>query len=59
MSQTFLAWTLDGGEWLALRPGRFTFRERTAITQWIGSWVELIASLDAVENRKISCPAWK
>jgi len=29
---------LDGGEWSASRPGRFTPRERAADTHWIG-WV--------------------
>jgi hypothetical protein len=30
---------LDGGEWSASRPGRFTPRERAAGTHWIGGWV--------------------
>jgi hypothetical protein len=29
---------LEGGEWLASRPGRFTPRERVPGTHWIGSW---------------------
>jgi hypothetical protein len=29
---------LDGGDWSASRPGRFTPRERAPGTQWIGSW---------------------
>jgi hypothetical protein len=30
---------LDGGEWSASRPGRFTPRERASGTHWIGGWV--------------------
>jgi hypothetical protein len=30
---------LDGGEWSASRPGRFTPRERNPGTHWIGGWV--------------------
>jgi hypothetical protein len=30
---------LVGGEWSASRPGRFTPRERTPSTYWIGGWV--------------------
>jgi len=30
---------LDGGEWSASRPGRFTPRERAPGTRWIGGWV--------------------
>jgi hypothetical protein len=30
---------LNGGEWSASRPGRFTPRERTPGTHWIGGWV--------------------
>jgi hypothetical protein len=29
---------LDGGEWSASRPGRFTPRERAPIIHWIGGW---------------------
>jgi hypothetical protein len=32
----FLTSALDGGEWSASRPGRFTPRERTPRTHWIG-----------------------
>jgi hypothetical protein len=34
-----LTFTLDGGEWLASRPGRFTPRERAPGTHWIRGWV--------------------
>jgi len=30
---------LDGGEWSASLPGRFTPRERAPCTHWIGGWV--------------------
>jgi hypothetical protein len=39
---------LDGGGWLASRPGRFTLRERAPGTHWIGGWVGPRAVLDAV-----------
>jgi hypothetical protein len=44
---------VDGGEWSASRPGRFTLRERAPGTHWIGGWVGPIAVLDAVVRRKI------
>jgi hypothetical protein len=44
---------LDGGEWSASRPGRFTPRERASSTHWIGGWVGPRAGLDAVVKRKI------
>jgi hypothetical protein len=33
----FLTWTLDGGEWSASRPGRFTPGERAPGIHWIGA----------------------
>jgi len=39
---------LDGGEWCASRPGRFTPRERVPGIHWIGSWMSSRAGLDAV-----------
>jgi hypothetical protein len=48
----FLTSALDGGEWLASRPGRFTTRDRAPGTHWIGGWVDLRASLDDLEKRK-------
>jgi hypothetical protein len=47
---------LDGDEWSASRPGRFTPREGTPITQRIGGWVDPRAVLDAVVKRKIPTP---
>jgi hypothetical protein len=43
---------LDGGEWSASRPGRFTPKERTPGTHWVGGWVGPRAVLDAVVKRK-------
>jgi hypothetical protein len=43
---------LVGGVWSASRPDRFTPGERAPGTHWIGSWVDLRAGLDDVENRK-------
>jgi len=45
--------SLDGGEWSALRPGRFTLSERAPDIHWIGSWVGPRTVLDAVVKRKI------
>jgi hypothetical protein len=47
---------LDGGEWSASRPGRFTPRVRALGTHWIGGWVGPRAVLDAVVKRKIPSP---
>jgi hypothetical protein len=47
---------LDGGEWSASHPGRFTPRERAFNTHWIGGWVGSRAVLDAVVRRKIPSP---
>jgi hypothetical protein len=44
---------LDGGEWSALRPSRFTTNERIPGTHWIGGWVDPRAILDAMVKRKI------
>jgi hypothetical protein len=44
---------LDGGEWSASRPGRFTPRERASGTHWIRGWVGPRAVLEAVVKRKI------
>jgi len=43
----FLISALDGSEWSASRPGRFTPRERDSGTPWRGGWVGAIAVLDA------------
>jgi hypothetical protein len=44
---------LDGREWSASRPGRFTPRERAPGTHWIRGWVGPRAVLDMVVKRKI------
>jgi hypothetical protein len=51
-----LTLALDGGEWSASRPGRFTPKERAPGTHWIGGWVGPRAVLDAVVKRKIPSP---
>jgi hypothetical protein len=47
---------LDGGEWSASRPGRFTPRERAPGIHCIGDWVGPRTVLDAVVKRKIPSP---
>jgi hypothetical protein len=48
---------LDGGEWSASLPGRFTPRGRVPNnTHWIGGWVGPRAVLGAVVKRKIPSP---
>jgi hypothetical protein len=49
----FLTSALDGAEWSASRPGRFTLRELGPGTHWIGGWVGPRAGLDVVVKRKI------
>jgi len=43
---------LDGGEWSASRPSRFTPEERAHLTHWIGGWVGLRASPAATVKRE-------
>jgi hypothetical protein len=40
-SSTPLTSVLDGGEWSASRPGRFTLRERAPASHWIEGWVHV------------------
>jgi hypothetical protein len=47
---------LDGGEWSASLPGRFTPKEIAPNTHWIGGWVGPRAVLDAMVKRKIPSP---
>jgi hypothetical protein len=52
-SSTFLdLGQLDGGEWSASCPGRFTPGERASGTHWIG-WLGFKVGLDAMEKRQI------
>jgi hypothetical protein len=48
----FLTLALDGGEWPASRPGRFTLGERAPGTHCIGGWVGLRTGLDDVKKCK-------
>jgi hypothetical protein len=48
MALPFLTSALDGGEWSASRPRRFTLEERTNGTHWTGGWVGPKAGFDAV-----------
>jgi hypothetical protein len=54
----FFTSALDGGEWSASRPSRFTPEAKAPTrTHCIGSWVDPRAALDAMEKRKIlPCP---
>jgi hypothetical protein len=47
---------LDGDEWSASRPGRFTRKEGAPDTHGIGDWVGPRAVLDVVVKRKIPSP---
>jgi hypothetical protein len=48
----FLTAALDGDEWSASRPCRFTPGEKAPGTHWIGRWVGLRVGPDDVEKRK-------
>jgi hypothetical protein len=52
-SSIFLNLALDGGEWSASCPGRFTPYDRPSGTHWTGGWVGPRAGRDTLENRKI------
>jgi hypothetical protein len=49
----FLPSALDGGEWSASRPGRFTSGERSPGTHWTGAWVGSTAGMDAVQKSQV------
>jgi hypothetical protein len=55
----FLTSVLDGGEWSASHPCRFTPGERFPGTHWIGGWVGPRAGLDGTKKRKIFCSCRK
>jgi hypothetical protein len=46
----FLTSALNGGEWLHLRPGRFTLRERASGIHCLEDWMGPRAGLDAVSS---------
>jgi hypothetical protein len=46
--RAFLTQALDGGEWSASCPGRFTPRERAH--HWIGGWTDSRNGLDLLKN---------
>jgi hypothetical protein len=50
---------VEGGEWCASHSGRFTPRESSPGTHWIGGWVGCRAGLDAMNKEEISCPCWE
>jgi hypothetical protein len=47
---------LDGGEWSASRPGRFTSGEATTDAHWMGGCLDNRAGLDAVVRKKFPAP---
>jgi hypothetical protein len=51
--EAFLTSALDGCEWSASRPGRFTARERAPGTHCIGGWVGHRYSLNTMVKREI------
>jgi hypothetical protein len=50
-NHVLLTSALDGGEWSALRPDRFTPGEEAPGTYWRGGWVGPKTGLDDVERR--------
>jgi hypothetical protein len=44
---------LDGGEWSASSPDRFTTEETTSDAHWIGNWVGSRIGLNTVDMRQI------
>jgi hypothetical protein len=54
----FLTSALVGGEWSALRRGRFIADKRLPGTHWLGSWVDPRTGLDDVERKEKSCSYW-
>jgi hypothetical protein len=49
----FFTSALDGGEWSASRPTRFTPGERAPGAYWIGGWVGPRTGLDDVERQNM------
>jgi hypothetical protein len=52
----FLASALDGAQWQASRPSRFTPAENAPSAHLIRDWVGPRAGLDATEKKKMTCP---
>jgi hypothetical protein len=48
----FLSSVVVGGEWSASCPGHFTPREISLCSHWMGGWVGIRVSPDAVEKEK-------
>jgi hypothetical protein len=53
----FLTSALEGGEWPASRPCRFTLGASAPGINWIGGWVGPRAGLNVIDVRKVHCPA--
>jgi hypothetical protein len=53
IAQASLMSALDGGEWSASSPGRFTPGERTPGNLWVGGWLGPRGGLHVVPKRKI------
>jgi hypothetical protein len=47
---TFLTLTLDGGEWSSSFLGHLTSRK-----DWIGDWMDIVASLNADGRESVAC----
>jgi hypothetical protein len=66
MDPPFLTSALDGGEWSASRPGRFTPEERAPDTHWLGhqvgpksrsgNWGKKKLTLQGIEPQYPGCP---
>jgi hypothetical protein len=54
IAPSFMASSLDGGEWSASRFDCFTSGERAPGIHWVGGWVGPSSGLDAVDEGKIS-----
>ena len=56
---SFLPSALDGGEWTASHPSCFTSTKTSAVTHWIGGWLDPRTGPDVLEDRKIFCLCWE
>jgi hypothetical protein len=52
LAPPFLTSILDGGEWSASRPSRFSPREGNFDIYWIGDWLDYRAVLNDEEYKK-------